>query len=50
VEDFEWLVQLRYYFEENPDKPGQVVLCVRFTNSFLGYAYEYIGNCIRLVG
>lgn len=49
VEDFSWLVQLRYYIEENPDKPGVDDLCVRITNSFLGYAYEYLGNCGRLI-
>lgn len=48
-EDFDWLVQLRYYIETNPDKPEQQDLFVRITNSFLGYAYEYIGNCGRLV-
>lgn len=47
--DFDWLVQLRYFIEENPDKPGQEDMFVRITNSFLGYAYEYIGNCGRLV-
>lgn len=47
--DFEWLVQMRYYIEENPDKPGQQDMFVRITNSFLGYAYEYIGNSSRLI-
>lgn len=48
-DDFDWLVQLRYYIEENPDKPDQQDLFVRITNSFLSYAYEYIGNSSRLV-
>jgi len=48
-DDFEWLVQLRYFIEENPEKPGVEDVFVRITNSFLGYAYEYIGNCNRLV-
>eukprot|EP00435_Cladocopium_sp_Y103_P015241 s2361_g3.t1 len=47
--DFDWLVQLRYFIEENPEKPGQEDIFVRITNSHLGYAYEYLGNCGRLV-
>jgi len=49
ADDFNWLVQLRYFIEENPDKPGVDDLAVRIMNSFLGYAYEYIGNCGRLI-
>ncbi|CAK9071075.1 unnamed protein product [Durusdinium trenchii] len=49
VSDFDWLVQLRYFIEENPEKPGQEDIFVRITNSHLGYAYEYLGNCGRLV-
>lgn len=49
VDDFDWLVQLRYYIEENPEKPHQQDLFVRITNSFLGYAYEYLGNSSRLI-
>jgi len=49
VDDFDWLVQLRYYIEENPEKPQQQDLFVRITNSFLGYAYEYLGNSSRLI-
>ena len=26
VSDFDWLVQLRYFIEENPEKPGGGVL------------------------
>ena len=48
-DDFDWLVQMRYYIQENPDKEGQTDMFVRITNSFLGYAYEYIGNSSRLV-
>ena len=47
--DFDWLVQLRYYVEENPEKHGVNDMFVRITNSFLGYAYEYIGNSSRLI-
>ena len=49
VTDFDWLVQLRYFIEDNPDNPGHDDIFVRITNSFLGYAYEYLGNCGRLV-
>eukprot|EP00931_Biecheleriopsis_adriatica_P059470 TRINITY_DN3558_c0_g1_i1.p1 TRINITY_DN3558_c0_g1~~TRINITY_DN3558_c0_g1_i1.p1 ORF type:complete len:4293 (+),score=1112.20 TRINITY_DN3558_c0_g1_i1:173-13051(+) len=49
ADDFDWLVQLRYYIEENPEKPEQMDLFVRITNSFLGYAYEYLGNSSRLI-
>ncbi|CAJ1429265.1 unnamed protein product [Effrenium voratum] len=49
ADDFDWLVQLRYYVEDNPEKPHQTDLFVRITNSFLGYAYEYLGNSSRLI-
>jgi dynein heavy chain len=41
-DEFGWLCQLRYYFEE-----GQVV--TRMINSTLNYGYEYLGNSGRLV-
>jgi dynein heavy chain len=40
--DFNWLAQLRYYWEEND-------LWVKITNSTLSYNYEYLGNSGRLV-
>jgi len=44
VGDFEWLAQLRYYFEET--KPA---CYVRMITTELEYAYEYLGNSGRLV-
>jgi dynein heavy chain len=47
--DFDWMVQLRYFVEENPEIAGQDDIFVRITNSHLGYAYESLGNDSRLV-
>ena len=47
-QDFEWLAQLRYYWEEVDEKEG-LHLVTRMINAFLNYGYEYLGNSARLV-
>ena len=42
INDFAWLSQLRYYFEEK-----QTV--VRMITTSINYGYEYLGNSGRLV-
>ncbi|XP_047042351.1 dynein axonemal heavy chain 7 [Helicoverpa zea] len=45
--DFNWLSQIRYYWEEEEIKSWQCV--TRMINSQLPYGYEYLGNTGRLV-
>ena len=42
--NFEWLRQLRYYWEMDIDD-----CCVRCAGSQYIYGYEYLGACPRLV-
>eukprot|EP00741_Cyanophora_paradoxa_P024436 tig00022075_g23593.t1 len=44
VTDFDWIRQLRYYWEEDVDN-----CVVRQTNASFLYGYEYLGNQPRLV-
>ena len=43
VEAFEWIQQLRYYWEEKD------TLRVKMVTAIIPYAYEYLGNSPRLV-
>ncbi|XP_026741703.1 dynein heavy chain 12, axonemal [Trichoplusia ni] len=42
VTDFQWLAQLRYYWEDEK-------VSVKIINAVVAYAYEYLGNSDRLV-
>ena len=44
---FEWLMQLRFYWEKEQGPTGDCV--VRQTNTKFTYGYEYLGNSGRLV-
>ena len=56
ADDFEWLSQLRYYWEHKPDDYNRYDdenephnLIARILNAFQMYGYEYLGNSSRLV-
>ncbi|KAL4494234.1 hypothetical protein ABPG73_018753, partial [Tetrahymena malaccensis] len=45
-QDFNWISQLRYYWEEKHNKPD---LKVQMISANLSYDFEYLGNSTRLV-
>lgn len=47
VSDFEWIKQLRYYWEE--DAEGEDNIMVKAVTAVFNYGYEYLGNSGRLV-
>jgi dynein heavy chain len=52
--DFEWMSQLRYYWEDawkdgQAVKKGMKTLVARIVNARCLYGYEYLGNTMRLV-
>lgn len=48
VSDFEWISQLRYYWEED-ERPQGEDLHIKAVNAVFNYGYEYLGNTGRLV-
>jgi dynein heavy chain len=46
TQDFSWIAQLRYYWEETP---RETYLKVCMINAELRYGFEYLGNSMRLV-
>ena len=53
-DSFEWLSQLRYYWEEQDDDFNRygkdpTNMIVRILNASQMYAYEYLGNSTRLI-
>ena len=54
VSDFQWMSQLRYYWEDawkdgQAVKKGMKTLVARIVNARCLYGYEYLGNTMRLV-
>lgn len=46
IQDFQWIAQLRYYWEET-HKETYLKVCM--INADLRYGFEYLGNSMRLV-
>jgi len=51
VDEFQWIAQLRYYWEPNQDgdHPERCDVAVKMITSTVWYGYEYLGNSGRLV-
>lgn len=49
VTDFNYLAQLRYYWQEKKRSSDQKDTVVKIINNVLDYNYEYLGNSSRLV-
>lgn len=47
--DFEWVSQLRYYWEERESRFGPINMLVRMVQCTYPYGYEYLGASSRLV-
>eukprot|EP01041_Mallomonas_annulata_P000971 gene971-1882_t len=49
ISDFDWISQMRYYWEEGDMSSGKGDLAVVMVSSKRWYGYEYLGNTFRLV-
>lgn len=51
AEEFAWMAQLRYYWEDNStsEEPGRRDVVVKMITTRVNYGYEYLGNSARLV-
>lgn len=54
LEEFEWIAQMRYYYEDITNKKakrGEILspLVVKMINASINYGFEYLGNITRLV-
>ena len=49
ITDFEWVAQLRYYWEEKESALGETNMLVRMVQCTFPYGYEYLGASSRLV-
>ncbi|EDQ84751.1 uncharacterized protein MONBRDRAFT_39136 [Monosiga brevicollis MX1] len=49
VTDFDWIAQLRYYWEPCDESPNDNDVMVKMITTNVRYGYEYLGNSGRLV-
>ena len=49
VTDFDWMSQMRYYWQDGDVNQGEGELAVTMVSSKRWYGYEYLGNTFRLV-